>query len=605
MHKIKGVYAYSIALFLNAFTDLGHKIIIQNTIFKIYDGSEQIMLTAIVNALILLPFILFFTPSGFLADRFAKHTIMKYAALFAVFITLGITASYYAGYFWLAFFFTFLLAFQSAIYSPAKYGYIKELVGQKYISSGNALIQSTTTIAILGGIMFYTIMFESSLHGDYTSKEQILQQIAPIGWLLVIGSLIEFYLSSTLPNRSTPNHEKFNRQRYISGYYFRKNLKTATRKEEIWLSIIALSLFWSISQVLLAVFGAYAKDTLHLINTIVVQGVMALAAVGIIAGSVIAAKMSRYYIQLGFAPLGALGMFITLILLPHIEHIYIVALLFLSFGIASGFMIVPLNAYIQIKAPSMHLGTILAANNFVQNIFMFGFLTLTTLFTYYAMSATTLIYLMAGVALVLFILLLRSHLLYFIWIIGDLALRLRYKIVVEGEGYVPKEGAVMLTGNHISWIDWLLVQLPLERRIRYIMERDIYNWKSVNWLFRLGDAIPISSKSSKDAIAAGNKALKEGSMLVIYPEGGISRSGKIEPFNRGFELVAKGVDGVIVPYKLDGLWGSRFSRSPKKWVEKKALFRRVIRITFTSPLPMSTTAQELQEHIEAIVPKGL
>ena len=53
--KIKGLYPYIIVVFLNAFTDLGHKIIIQNTVFKVHDGQTQIILTAIVNALILLP----------------------------------------------------------------------------------------------------------------------------------------------------------------------------------------------------------------------------------------------------------------------------------------------------------------------------------------------------------------------------------------------------------------------------------------------------------------------------------------------------------------------------------------------------------------------
>ena len=46
---------YLIVLFLNAFVDLGHKITIQNTIFKVHDGATQIVLTALVNALILIP----------------------------------------------------------------------------------------------------------------------------------------------------------------------------------------------------------------------------------------------------------------------------------------------------------------------------------------------------------------------------------------------------------------------------------------------------------------------------------------------------------------------------------------------------------------------
>lgn len=61
----RGALAFLLAGFMNAFVDLGHKIIIQNTVFKIYDGSQQVILTAIVNALILLPFIMFFCASRF------------------------------------------------------------------------------------------------------------------------------------------------------------------------------------------------------------------------------------------------------------------------------------------------------------------------------------------------------------------------------------------------------------------------------------------------------------------------------------------------------------------------------------------------------------
>lgn len=85
--------------FINAMVDLGHKIIVQNTIFKIYDDAAQVGLTAIVNALILLPFILLFTPAGYLSDRFAKPGIMRWSAFSAVIVTLLITLSYYQGWF--------------------------------------------------------------------------------------------------------------------------------------------------------------------------------------------------------------------------------------------------------------------------------------------------------------------------------------------------------------------------------------------------------------------------------------------------------------------------------------------------------------------------
>lgn len=70
--KICGLIPFLLMVFINAFVDLRHKIIIQNTIYKVYEGSEYLFLNAIVNALILFPFILTLSPLGFLADKYLK-----------------------------------------------------------------------------------------------------------------------------------------------------------------------------------------------------------------------------------------------------------------------------------------------------------------------------------------------------------------------------------------------------------------------------------------------------------------------------------------------------------------------------------------------------
>jgi hypothetical protein len=114
-------------------------------LFKAYDGPQQIWLTAIVNALILLPFILLFTPSGYLADRWPKNHVMRISAWVAVGISLAITACYYLGLFWPAFAMTFVLALQSAIYSPSKFGYIKELAGIDALTTANAWVQASSS----------------------------------------------------------------------------------------------------------------------------------------------------------------------------------------------------------------------------------------------------------------------------------------------------------------------------------------------------------------------------------------------------------------------------------------------------------------------------
>ncbi len=601
LFSIKGFAPYLVAIFLNAFTDLGHKIIIQNTIFKVYDDQMQVMLTAVVNALILLPFIFLFTPSGYLSDKFAKHIIIRYGALFAIVITLLITLSYYMGWFWTAFFFTFLMGAQSAIYSPAKYGYIKELVGDKLISSGNAAVQSVTTVAILMGIIFYSILFENSLHVS-TNEAEILKQIAPLGWLLVGGSVIEYLMTLKLINHQKQDVKKrFDFKHYRSGYYLRKNLKTATRKKDIYIAIISLSIFWSISQVVLASFGAYAKTQLAIENTIIVQGLMALAAIGIVLGSVMAAVISKYYVHKGLIPFGGLGLSFMVLLLPFTHSITLIAIEFITFGLFAGLFIVPLNAYIQHASPPVHLGTILAANNFIQNIFMFSFLILITLFSYYGISTKSLFYIMFLIGIIMSIYLLKRYLVMFIWLIGVSILKIRYKIIYKGLENIPKEGGALLLGNHISWMDWVLVQEPIERRIRFVMERSIYYWKSTHWMWKLGDAIPISAKASKGAFTKASKSLAAGNLVGFYPEGTISHSGEMGKFYRGFELMAKDAKGVIIPYYISGIYGSLlFSRSKKWSVDEYSWHRRVVRVTFEKPMALESKAQEVKEIIESI-----
>jgi acyl-[acyl-carrier-protein]-phospholipid O-acyltransferase/long-chain-fatty-acid--[acyl-carrier-protein] ligase len=117
--RLPGFRAYLLVAFINAVIDLGHKIIIQNTLFKVYDDSTQVALTSIVNGMILLPYALLFTPAGFVSDRYAKAKLMRFTSIIAVGITLLITLSYYQGWFMMAFSLTLLLAIQSAFYSPA------------------------------------------------------------------------------------------------------------------------------------------------------------------------------------------------------------------------------------------------------------------------------------------------------------------------------------------------------------------------------------------------------------------------------------------------------------------------------------------------------
>lgn len=596
MFAIAGVFNYLLVVFLNAFTDLGHKIIIQNTVFKVYDGTTQIMLTAVVNALMLLPFILAFSPSGYLSDRFAKNVVMKHAALLAVFITLAITFSYYQGWFFTAFALTFLLALQSALYSPAKYGYIKELVGTQYLSSGNAALQAVTTSAILLGIIVYTILFETLLGDVFATKEDILKTIAPLGWLLVLGSVVEYLLALKLPNMSADrSRKKFDFARYIKGFYLKKNLLLLKRKKEVFDSVIALSLFWSISQVVLAIFGEYAKSELEITNTIVVQGIMTFSVIGIVFGSMLSSAFSKYYINSGLAALSALGIALLLFMIPFTANTLLLGVEFVLFGLFSGMLLVPLNAKIQHLSPDIHLGTVLAGNNFVQTFFMFSFLMLTTLFAYFGMHAKILFFVMGFVALYLIYLLFKRYFVLAIWTLFEAVLKIRYRCTYRGLEHIPQNRPILLAGNHVSWIDWFFLQLPFEGRVVFLIDKDIYNNRFLNPLFKLGGLIPLSPRASKDSFFETFMKLKDGKIVAIFPEGEIARSSSVSKFYRGYEVIQRS-GAVIVPFYIDGIFGSVFARH-KGDAKRCFLKKREITLTFGEPISGYISADELRDRV--------
>lgn len=156
MGKINGLVTIKLAflfvVFCNVIIDVAHKVFLQNIAFKIFDGSTQVIWISIINALILVPFLLLFTVSGYLSDKYNKKNILIYGAVSSFILSILMIFSYMISNFYLAMFILVLLAAQSAIYSPAKFGLIIDIYGKKNLSTGNSALQAISIIAILFSI---------------------------------------------------------------------------------------------------------------------------------------------------------------------------------------------------------------------------------------------------------------------------------------------------------------------------------------------------------------------------------------------------------------------------------------------------------------------
>ena len=628
MDKIKNLTLIKIAflfvVFCNAFVDVTHKVLLQNIAFKVFDGSTQVVWISIINSLIIIPFILLFTLSGFLSDKYDKKNILVYGAVSSFLLSILMIISYLSGNFYFAMGSLVLLAIQSAVYSPAKFGIIIDIYGRKNLASGNAFLQAISMMAILFSIASASIVFEIFYNNNnlqtLTTKEELLSAILPLTYYIVPFAFLEMLVSFLFLKNINTSYNKnkdltLNKKELFQGKLLQNNMKILTSNNAIFLSVIGLSVFWGISQSTMAVFPSFAKMYLGISDVSIINGVIGASGIGIAIGSIMYSKISKYYIEVGTIPLAAFGMALTLYISTLVASPILLAIIFLFFGFFGGMFIVPLNALIQFNAKKKVLGTILAGNNWFHSVSMFLMLGMTTIVSYYGFDPLKTIYLILLITLIgtmytIYQLPQSLILLFLKTIVG-----MKYKLEVNGITNIPQTGGVLLLGNHISWIDWAVVLMAVPKEVRFVMDKTIYSKWYIKWIFRMFNAIPISNASSKTTIKIIAKQLDEGNIVVIFPEGSITRNGHLGEFKKGFEKILEltNTDVKVVPFYIRGLWESMFSRANQKF--KKSNRTNSVTISFARYMKkenaniisvkkqiINLSTKSWQEHIKNLKP---
>lgn len=131
-------------------------------------------------------------------------------------------------------------------------------------------------------------------------------------------------------------------------------------------------------------------------------------------------------------------------------------------------------------------------------------------------------------------------------------------------------------------------------------------------LFRDAKVIPIAGakenaavlEAAFDSIAA---ALREGELVCIFPEGRLTRDGKLSPFRRGIERIVASTPVPVIPLALHGLWGSWFSRYGKGPLRRRlGHLRQPVSLTVGTPLPpRAATVEEVERAIVELLPPPL
>ena len=544
------------------------------------------VLVAVITSMLVVPFLIFSNYAGQLADRYSKRSVLIATKSLEIVAMLAALGAFFLGNLVAMVVALFFMGAQSALYSPAKYGSLPELLPDRDLSRGNALVEMSTFLAIIiGGVLGGTIY--QAFHDNLPMIGLIVLGIS------IVGTLCSFGIGRTPPGRPTRRFS-WNPVGEVA-----LGLRELYANRRLWLTVLGLSYFWFVGALVQQLIPLYGDQVLQTAPA-QTQLLGAVIAIGIAVGSLAAGRLSGHKVELGLVPIGAFGMAIGAFVLAAVDSSYVAAATCLAvLGFFGGFYSVPLNAMLQQKSAEDKRGRFIAANNVMNTLGILlasGVLAVTGGLLGLSPRANVALAGVTALCVITYLLILLPDFLirFSLWLLTHSIYRIR---IVNPE-HVPLNGPALLVANHLSFIDGLLVGSCVQRFVRFMVYAPFFEMPVLGKLFKLMRAIPTGGGGARGAIATIRRAraeLQGGHVICIFAEGAISRTGNMLPFKRGFEKIVEDLNVPIIPVHLDQVWGSIFSFKDGKFFWKwPSRFFYPVTITFGAPMAPGTRAWDVR-----------
>ena len=537
--------------------------------FQMGLGTHQIgVYSNLAPALFILPFFLFSASAGQLAEKFEKHTLIRWVKVFEI-CAMAIAAwGFYARSPLLLFVVLFLMGLHSTVFGPIKYAILPQVLAREELVGGNGLVETGTSLAILIGMIAGGAAMAS--HAGWLAASALVIGVALLG---LIASFAIPRVPAAAPGL------KFNWNFFTESW---RVLQLTGKQRAVFNAILGISWFWFFGGVVTAQLPNYTRLYLGGGASVEIL-VLALFSIGVGIGSLLCEKLSGHKVEIGLVPLGAFGMTLFGILLYFARHTTpgysdIDWLAFLRapgngwiavdltlLGLFAGFFIVPLFALVQSRTPPGELSRVIAGNNIINALFLvaaavFGVGMLAAGLSIPQLFLVTAL-LNAAVTLWIFLLVPEFLMRFVDWLL----ISVLYRVRVQGLANIPEAGPALLVCNHVSFMDALIIMGSVRRPVRFVMYYKIFKVPVLSFVFRAARAIPIAGgkenpKLLARAFDAIDAALAGGELVCIFPEGGLTLDGGIAPFRPGVEKVLARRPVPVIPMALRGLWGSMWSR---------------------------------------------
>ncbi len=497
----------NITQFLGSMNDNIYKLLIIFFFIQLEGIQNSPVILATTGAIFVLPFLLFSSSAGTLADRYSKSRIIFATKIFElVTMVVGLLAFLYSSKIG-SYLILFLLATQAALFSPSKYGILPELLPPERISKANGIMTSCTYLAIIFGTFLASFLL------DITGRNFTIASIFCIV-VSFIGVITSFCIEYTQPSGS----RKELNVHFISEIY--KTLNKVKSEPSLLAAILGSAFFLFLAAYVQLNVIPFAVQSLNLTD---VQGgyLFLLTAIGIGTGSIIAGKISGKTVELALSPLAVLGISISFFMLDFFSHNLMVCIpLVIIIGLFGGIYLIPLDSYVQIASPKQIIGQAVASSTFLS---FFGVLCASGLlylvsqvFGFSAAQGFTILGILSSIVTCIYTFLFFDYLTRFV---GMILSRLHFATEFGGQNHIPT-GPALYVCTHTAWNDTLLLLGAQRRRMRFFIEREQEHSKWLKRIYRLLRVVLVpeieSLENNPRSLTAIKETLNKGISVCIF-----------------------------------------------------------------------------------------
>ncbi len=346
------IHFLNIAQFMGVLNDNIFKLVIAYLLIAILGQEYASTIMAVSGAVFVIPFLLFSSTAGTLADRFSKQRLMMVMKVVEMIIMLLAMVAFGVKSVWASYTLLFILATHSAMFGPSKYAIISELVPQEKVSSANGLITSFTYFGVIVGT------FLASFLTQVTSRNFVL--VAAFGFVIALIGFI-----STFGIRRTPAQQSNKKPNWLFVSEIITTLKFCRTKKHLLVAMCGSAYFLFIGAFAQLNIIPFAIKSLQM--TDIAGGYLFLCtAIGIAIGAFIGGRVSKKRVELGLSCFAGIFIALFLFLLNFFSaDLFTVITLLIFLGICGGLFIVPFDSFVQLYSPNEKRGQIIGANNFL------------------------------------------------------------------------------------------------------------------------------------------------------------------------------------------------------------------------------------------------